>query len=255
MFTVANRYLWLILLIGLALGVANYALGVWDALGRSILLQVIISLAIGYPSIVLTMSGKDFFPSIPLRWQRLLLIGGILFLIGCLATEIQALADFLLFGIEAYRPLSSGGIYLFNGILSLILGLAMSQGFTTKAETAQPEENDDDASLNKIPLKQGEGTILFPVRDILYFEAYDNYSFLYDLQGKKHLCNYSLAYLEERLTGKLLRVHRKYLVNPDRISKITPHLKGRFLIEFPGLDQHINSSASYGGVVKGLLKL
>ena len=254
MFTAANRYLWLILLIGLALGVANYALGVWDALGRSILLQVIISLAIGYPSIVLTMGGRNFFPSIHLYWQRLLVVGGILFLIGCLATEIQALADFLLFGIEEYSPLSSGGIYLFNGILSLILGLAMFQGFTDTPEATSTEE-DADVSFNKIPLKQGEGTVLFPVKDILYFEAYDNYSFLYDLQGKKHLCNYSLAYLEERLTGKLLRVHRKYLVNPDRISKITPHLKGRFLIEFPGLDQHINSSASYGGVVKGLLKL
>lgn len=254
MFAVANRYLWLILLIGLALGVANYALGVWDALGRSILLQVIISLAIGYPSILLTMGGKDFFPSITLRWQRLLVVGSILFLIGCLATEIQTLADFLLFGVENYTPLSSGGIYLFNGILSLILGLAMGKGLIHSPDVSDIEVRNE-IPLNKIPLKQGEGIVLFPIEEVLYFEAYDNYSFLYDLEGKKHLCNYSLAFLEEKLSGRLLRVHRKYLVNPDRIGKVTPHLKGRFIIEFPGNNNRINSSAGYGGVVKGLLKL
>jgi len=252
-FTTANRYLWLILLIGLALGVANYALGVWDALGRSILLQVIISLAIGYPSIVLATNEAQLLPANLQEWQRTLLKVLVLFAIGCLATEIHLLADYLLFSAKGYSLFSGGGIYVFNGILSTILGLMMYRW--VGASTPEPVTQNENVILDRIPLKQGEGTVLYQVTDILYFEAYDNYSFLYNLKGERTLCNYSLAYLEDKLSGQFIRVHRKYLINPARVAKISPHLKGRFIIEFTGSGNSINSSASYGEVIKGLLKL
>lgn len=253
MFTVANRYLWLILLIGIALGVANYALGVWDALGRSILLQVIISMAIGYPSIVLAANDEQLLPTNFSKWQQILLKALAFFLIGCFATEVQLLADYLLFSAEGYALFSGGGIYVFNGILSTILGLMTHRWL--RVNTIEPIVQNEDVTLDRIPLKQGEGTVLYPVTDILYFEAYDNYSFLHNLKGERTLCNYSLAYLEDKLSGQFLRVHRKYLINPVRVAKISPHIKGRFIIEFTGKGNSINSSAGYGEVVKGLLKL
>lgn len=253
MFASANRLLWLIVLIGLALGVANYSLGIWDSLGRSMLLQVIISLAIGYPSIVLATNEERLLPGSLPKWQQNLLKALVLFLVGCLGTEIQLLADYLLFSAEDYALFSGGGVYVFNGILSMVLGLMMNRWLGEN--TTDPPIDKEEISLDRIPLKQGEGTVLYPVADILYFEAYDNYSFLHNLKGERTFCNYSLAYLEDKLSGQFLRVHRKYLINPARIAKVSPHLKGRFIIEFMGGGNSINSSAGYGEVVKGLLKL
>lgn len=76
------------------------------------------------------------------------------------------------------------------------------------------------------------------------------------MDGKKHLCSYSLLHLEKKLAPDFLRVHRKYLINKHQIAQIKPYLKGRFVIEFK--DKHkttITSSASYTHVIKSLMKL
>ena len=47
-FKIANQNLPWILLIGFALGFANYFLGLWPTLGQSLVQQVTISLVVGY---------------------------------------------------------------------------------------------------------------------------------------------------------------------------------------------------------------
>lgn len=224
-------------------------------------LQVIISLLIGYPLLVLGHNaGRYWQEGTPVFRQYLVLLPAF-FLLGLLATEGQLLADHLLFNNQTYLPFQAGGIYLFNGILTGILGLMSNNWRPVVPKSAVENPAPSPASpqpetLTKIPLRKGETTAFMPLEDIIYFEAYDNYSFLYDTDGQRSLCNYSLAYLSERLDDNFLRIHRKYLINTDRIAGITPHLKGRYVITFTDAQSSsIRSSASYTEKVKALLQL
>ena len=58
------------------------------------------------------------------------------------------------------------------------------------------------------------------IKEILFAEAYDNYSFVYT-SSKKFLISNTLKILEDRLKHwEFERVHRSFLVNPEMISKI-----------------------------------
>ncbi|WP_020567788.1 LytTR family DNA-binding domain-containing protein [Neolewinella persica] len=251
----------MIILVGLALGLANYSLGVYESLGRSMVLQVIISLLIGYPSLVIGHNARQWWPeSTPSYRQQLWLLPAF-FLLGLLATEGQLLADYLLFNVQNYRPFQAGGVYLFNGILSGILGMMLKswrpEALPPAAKTSVEAPGiPRQEPLTKIPLRKGETTAFMALEDIIYFEAYDNYSFLHDSDGQRSLCNYSLVYLESRLDDRFLRVHRKYLINTGQIAGITPHLKGRYVITFTDTkSSSIRSSAGYTDRVKALLQL
>lgn len=60
-FRQAKQYWLAIFGIGLALGIANYSLGVWPNLGQSIVLQIIISVVIGYLSLLACFNVRDRF--------------------------------------------------------------------------------------------------------------------------------------------------------------------------------------------------
>ena len=110
--------------------------------------------------------------------------------------------------------------------------------------------------ISKIPVKQGENIQLIHMQDIVYFEAFDNYSYLYHSNGKKMLCDYSLRFLENRLDKDFIRIHRKYIVNTLHIQEIIPHLNGRYLIRFnqANLDT-ITSSKGYLKAMRKLVKI
>lgn len=246
---------------GIALGVGNYSLGIWNSLGQSLVLQVIISFLIGYPLMVVGINADNWLPESRSTFQRfagLVILFGI---IGFIGSEGQLLANHLLFDQQGYLPLQAGGVYLFNGILTVVLGFMTLNWAIPKmdlpttspgAEALLPQEE----MLVKIPLRKGETTTFKLLDDVTYFEAYDNYSFLHDTKGERSLCNYALAQLEPRLEGRFVRVHRKYLINKDKISSITPHFKGRFVISFTNTaGSTLTSGSSYSEVVKELMRL
>lgn len=224
-------------------------------------MQVIISLLIGYPLLVVGHNFERYWPNDQPASRQYLLLIPVFFLIGVLGTEGQLLADSLLFNILDYLPFQAGGIYLFNGILSSILGM-MFRGSHPKINPVAAEDPAEVTTaplpekLTKIPLRKGETTAFIPLDDIIYFEAYDNYSLLYDAEGERSLCSYSLSHLESRLDDRFLRVHRKYLINTDGIAGITPHLKGRYVITFTDAKgSSVRSSAGFTDQVKALMKL
>ena len=91
-FRESNRYLLWVLLVGIALGVANYTLGIWPTLGQSLIQQIIMSVVIGYSLIFVSIGSKSWLPNTFQEWQKY----GILFLafglIGIVGTETEALA-------------------------------------------------------------------------------------------------------------------------------------------------------------------
>jgi two-component system response regulator LytT len=72
-----------------------------------------------------------------------------------------------------------------------------------------------------VPVHKGEQTLLVPAREILYAVADDNYSRLCT-RDECLLCDLSLLDLQKRLAARgFLRVHRRYLVNLARVTKVT----------------------------------
>jgi len=198
------------------------------------------------------------------KYSFLILSFGI---IGIIGTEVEELVSRYAFNQGSHQFFNLGGKHLFNSILSVIIGfitfnaIRLKKG--TKAQTEiskegqipEPELNSK-KPLTAIPIRQGDTFLLYPLEKIIFFEAYDNYSFLFDLEGKKHLCNYSLLFLEKKLENEFLRVHRKYLIHKNQIVQITPHIKGRYTIEFKDSNKTtITSSTSYAEKIKSLIKL
>lgn len=252
-----NKYLPLIIFIGLAIGIANYAIGFGVTLGSSLYLQTITSLIIGYGLLWIIANQKILFPksAAPILYLWL----GLSFVVTSLvASEIELINRAVLFRFQEYRPFSGSGIYIFNAILTCILGFSFT-GLRAQKNPSLETEQDLPKDMNTkgfVPAKKGPDTLLINVSEIIHFEASDNFSFLTQDDGTKLLCDYSLLQLQERLTSQFVRVHRKYIINTHRIAKVSPYFKGRFIISFnsPGIAD-ITSSASYTDVVKALIKL
>ena len=67
-----------------------------------------------------------------------------------------------------------------------------------------------------IKVKQGLQKIL--LKDILFFEAYDNYAYVHT-QDKKHIVSMPLISIENKISPQhFIRVHRSYIINIEKIQ-------------------------------------
>ena len=268
----ANRYLPYILLIGIGIGTANYFMN--DALNwmQWLILSLVTSLLIGYALVSIAANKSYFEHYLKPSWKLYSILFFVFFLIGIMATEVENIIKMFVFFNEEYHPFSAGKMYLFNGVITLVLGFSFflnkhffppedsslkeSQEDLIKTETEPNQIEEELSQITKVPVKQGENIILIPIEDIAYFEAFDNYSFMYNLKGEKRLCDYSLLFLQKRLGDNFMRIHRKYIVNSNHIKQIKPHSNARFQIEFsiPDLSP-ILSSKGYSASIRSLIKI
>ncbi len=271
-FKKANRFLPYIVLVGLGIGTANFIMNGGLNWIQWTIQSLSTSLLIGYTTVLMGSNKSWLKVYIKPIWKLYVFIFFVFLLAGVLATEIEHVIRSLVFRSEPFLPFTAGKMYLFNGIISLILGFIFFQNnYLSKNRNSnlinnqvelQIQEQNTMESLKSvdiatsIPVKQGENILLIPIQDIVYFEAFDNYSFVYDLKAQKRLCDYSLLFLEKRLDEKFSRVHRKYIVNAEHIKQIKPHLNGRYLIEFSQKELlTITSSKSYSKIIRKLIKM
>ncbi len=258
-FRQTNQALIYILLTGLALGVAQYAIGTWTHLGQAILMQLTIGTVIGYGLLFLCFNEEALIPCSWRPFSRQILLALGFAMVGVIGTEVQALVQQTILDGTNYQPGLHPKLYLFNGILSILLGFAFlpwTQARRSNKPLPEKFPLEPEISLDTIPLQEGESTLLFPLDEVLYFEAYDNYSFCHDRNGRRTLCNYSLRTLEERLPRHFVRVHRKYLVNTQKIQAIQSHNKGRYVLTFDASHRpKITSGATFQETVKAWTRL
>ena len=77
----------------------------------------------------------------------------------------------------------------------------------------------------RIVVKDGTKVSLIPVHKLDYAEALDDYVSLVS-EGKKHLKQQTISGLELALDpAKFVRIHRSYMVNLERVSRIEPYGK------------------------------
>lgn len=82
------------------------------------------------------------------------------------------------------------------------------------------------ASTNKLLVKTGEGEELVDKDTVDWLQAASNYVRLH-LGDREYLVRTTLNKMEEKLgSGSFVRVHRSFIVNIERIQKITPTESG-----------------------------
>lgn len=77
----------------------------------------------------------------------------------------------------------------------------------------------------RIVVKDGARVHIIPVAQLEYAEAQDDYLALHS-GGKRYLKQQTISSLEESLDpAKFVRVHRSFVINLERVSKIEPYRK------------------------------
>jgi len=79
--------------------------------------------------------------------------------------------------------------------------------------------------LERIPVRDGTRVFIIPVSKLDYVEAQDDYVALAS-EGKKHLKQQTISSLEAALDPScFLRIHRSYIVNLERVTRVEPYGK------------------------------
>lgn len=94
-----------------------------------------------------------------------------------------------------------------------------------KTKTAVEEAKPAGQLLERILIKEGSKVIILPAEKVDYIEAQDDYIAVRS-DGKSHLKMQRLAALETQLDPRrFVRIHRSYILNIDRLSKIELYAK------------------------------
>ena len=104
------------------------------------------------------------------------------------------------------------------------MGEKLPQAAELKASTRAPGE-----FAERIVVRDGTRVHIIPIGKLDYAEAQDDYVALAS-EGKKHLKQQTISSLETSLDpARFLRIHRSYIVNLERVTKIEPYGKDTHL--------------------------
>ena len=82
----------------------------------------------------------------------------------------------------------------------------------------------------RVVVKDGTRVQIIPIARLDYAESQDDYISLAS-QGRKYLKQQTISSLEASLNPKnFLRIHRSYLVNVERVSKLEPYTKDSHIV-------------------------
>lgn len=88
--------------------------------------------------------------------------------------------------------------------------------------------------IEKLAITLEGRTILVPYNQIIFVEAYEDYSYVHTAT-QKFLTSYRMKLLEDRLRQhRFFRVHRKYLVNLDMVTEIASLPGSNFMLRTAG---------------------
>src|SRR6185312_3131430 len=100
------------------------------------------------------------------------------------------------------------------------LGGKLPPAAELKAATRAPGEY-----AERVVVRDGTRVHIIPIAKLDYVEAQDDYAAL-AADGKKHLKQQTISALESSLDpARFLRIHRSYIVNLERVTKIEPYGK------------------------------
>ncbi len=80
--------------------------------------------------------------------------------------------------------------------------------------------------IKTLTVKLGDKILLIKLDDIVAIEAEDKYVFLITTDGSKHLTDFTLSNLEERLPENFCRIHRSTIIHSEKIKEIRKSFNG-----------------------------
>ncbi len=81
-------------------------------------------------------------------------------------------------------------------------------------------------AIKTLTVKLGDKILLIKLSDIVFVQAEDKYVFLHTADGKKHLTDFTLSGLEEKLPEEFVRIHRSEIINTEYIKEIRKGFNG-----------------------------
>lgn len=100
-------------------------------------------------------------------------------------------------------------------------------------------------SIKTLTVKIGDKILLVKLSDIVHIQAEDKYVFLHTVDGKKHLTDFTLSTLEEKLPEEFVRIHRSDMINTDYIKEIRKGFNGALIFVLNNLNEtRVTSSRS-----------
>lgn len=100
-------------------------------------------------------------------------------------------------------------------------------------------------AIKTLTVKIGDKILLVKLSDIVHIQAEDKYVFLHTVDGKKHLTDFTLSTLEDKLPEEFLRIHRGDIINTDYIKEIRKGFNGALIFVLNNLSEtRVTSSRS-----------
>ena len=100
-------------------------------------------------------------------------------------------------------------------------------------------------TIKTLTVKLGDKILLIKLTDIVYVQAEDKYVFLHTTDGKKHLTDFTLSTLEEKLPEEFIRIHRSEIINTEYIKEIRKGFNGALIFVLNNAEEtRVTSSRS-----------
>jgi two-component system LytT family response regulator len=104
--------------------------------------------------------------------------------------------------------------------------------------------------IKTLTVKIGDRILLIKLSEILFIDAEDKYVFLHTADGKKHLTDFTISSLEDKLPEQFLRIHRGTMINTDHIKEIRKGFNGALIFLMNHTDARLMSSRSNGDMLR-----
>lgn len=105
--------------------------------------------------------------------------------------------------------------------------------------------------LKTLTVKIGDKILLIKLSDIVYIEAEDKYVFLHTTDGRKHLTDFTITALEEKLPEAFIRIHRSTIINTEHIKEIRKGFNGALVFVMDNtVGSKLTSSRSNGDMLR-----
>jgi len=104
--------------------------------------------------------------------------------------------------------------------------------------------------IKTLTVKIGDRILLIKLNDILFIDAEDKYVFLHTADGKKHLTDFTISSLEDKLPEQFTRIHRGTIINVDHIKEIRKGFNGALIFLMNHSEIKLTSSRSNGDMLR-----
>jgi two-component system LytT family response regulator len=109
----------------------------------------------------------------------------------------------------------------------------LAGGLPAQRPPVEEIRNENPEKLNRIVVKKGSSISVIPVSDILFLEAQVEYVMIYSVHGR-FMKHQTMHYYESHLPeNEFVRIHRSYIANITKISKLEPYDKDSYIAVMP----------------------